>query len=308
RAGEAEVATARDAGVGRIAVRPGFALGALDGDAAVLTLSSPLYTGSPQPDGTAAIAPIAPITATQAAGVLRAGSPVTVTGWGNRAAQPEVGTGRSDYPQELQTATVPVADARDCARHYARIGVRITDRVLCAGLPAGGIDACQGDSGGPLTAVVDGVPVLAGIVSLGSGCAQRDRPGLYARVADRAIGGFLRRAAGLGGELDDGGTSDAMPDDAGRPTSRVAAKDCGRTRCVVNLAVSDPLPSSGVRRVQARLTWKVASRCRRGTGTVRCTRTRARTLRAEAIGGANWGVTARDLVPGRRYVLTLRAE
>ncbi len=57
---------------------------------------------------------------------------------------------------------------------------------LCAGLPAGGIDACQGDSGGPLVATVGGKLRLTGIVSSGYGCALADYPGIYTRVSTYA--------------------------------------------------------------------------------------------------------------------------
>ncbi|MSW52059.1 MAG: trypsin-like serine protease, partial [Actinobacteria bacterium] len=54
---EPEAPTARDVAVTQMVVRPGFTLSNLDGDAAVLTLAEPLYTGSPQIDGTTSIAP-----------------------------------------------------------------------------------------------------------------------------------------------------------------------------------------------------------------------------------------------------------
>lgn len=54
---------------------------------------------------------------------------------------------------------------------------------LCAGLPAGGVDACQGDSGGPLTSTIGGSRRLIGIVSSGEGCALAGYPGIYTRVS-----------------------------------------------------------------------------------------------------------------------------
>ena len=55
-------------------------------------------------------------------------------------------------------------------------------QVICAGVPAGGVDACQGDSGGPLVVSQGGIPVIAGIVSVGNECALAQYPGLYSRV------------------------------------------------------------------------------------------------------------------------------
>ena len=55
--------------------------------------------------------------------------------------------------------------------------------MVCAGIPAGGIDSCQGDSGGPeMVFLKDGTPVVMGIVSWGYGCASPNRYGVYARV------------------------------------------------------------------------------------------------------------------------------
>lgn len=102
----------------------------------------------------------------------------------------------------MRYATVFVADSEQCRRAYADLDlpVNVTDTMICAGHPAGGRDSCrvsdaeeisnrasesadvssfQGDSGGPL--VCDGR--LAGIVSFGASCGQRDYPGVYTAVA-----------------------------------------------------------------------------------------------------------------------------
>lgn len=55
-------------------------------------------------------------------------------------------------------------------------------QVICAGIPSGGVDACQGDSGGPLVVTEAGVPILAGITSVGNECALARYPGLYTRI------------------------------------------------------------------------------------------------------------------------------
>ncbi|NWU92393.1 TMPS4 protease, partial [Upupa epops] len=69
------------------------------------------------------------------------GTALWVTGWG--------------YTQEhgklseiLQQAEVRLVDKESC--NLAAYHGAVTERMLCAGLPQGGVDTCQGDSGGPL--------------------------------------------------------------------------------------------------------------------------------------------------------------
>jgi len=63
--------------------------------------------------------------------------------------------------------------------------------MVCAGTPEGGKDSCNGDSGGALVLKKSGKQV--GIVSWGTGCAEKEHPGVYANVADKDIHDFIDR-------------------------------------------------------------------------------------------------------------------
>lgn len=77
--------------------------------------------------------------------------------------------------------------------------------MLCAGTAAGGIDSCQGDSGGPLVVLVQGSPVLAGITSWGTGCAETGYPGIYTRVTTYTS--WIVNSTGMAGQLSVGATA-----------------------------------------------------------------------------------------------------
>ncbi|XP_053691976.1 trypsin 3A1-like [Sabethes cyaneus] len=114
------------------------------------------------------------------------GKEATVIGWGTTAN----GT-LSDMLQEL---TVPILSNLECKRSgYFRF--QITTRMLCAGFLEGGKDSCQGDSGGPLQLAnpQTGRYEIVGVVSWGNECAQRNYPGVYARVTKFV--GWLRSSS-----------------------------------------------------------------------------------------------------------------
>ena len=84
---------------------------------------------------------------------------------------------------------MPLVDAANCNDANSYNG-QITDRMICAGLDAGGQDSCQGNSGGPLTRGLNNA-VLTGIVSWGFGCARPNLYGVYTRVSEPAIREFI---------------------------------------------------------------------------------------------------------------------
>ncbi|NXW90052.1 TMPS4 protease, partial [Alopecoenas beccarii] len=100
------------------------------------------------------------------------GTSLWVTGWG--------------YTQEhgklseiLQQAEVKLIDRESC--NLSAYHGEVTKKMLCAGLPQGGVDTCQGDSGGPLL-YSGGHWQVVGIVSWGQGCGDPSTPGVYTSV------------------------------------------------------------------------------------------------------------------------------
>ncbi|XP_059178443.1 trypsin alpha-3-like [Physella acuta] len=101
------------------------------------------------------------------------GEHAIVAGWGT------LSSGGSS-PYKLHQVAKPIKSRAVCAERYAPLA--ITARMLCAGLPTGGVDACQGDSGGPLYTYRHNRWTLTGVVSWGIGCAEAGKPGVYADV------------------------------------------------------------------------------------------------------------------------------
>jgi secreted trypsin-like serine protease len=252
-----------------IAIDPSYNPVAADYDAAVLTLSTPLYGGTPPHDGSTAVAPIALISSgladVYANPELTPAEPVTVTGWGQTS---PLAVGAQDpnamLPQQLQGIETHLISNETCARDYAPLGPLgippLTSRMLCAGEPGGGKDACAGDSGGPMVVDVNTPAsppsdyVLAGLVDFGAGCGQAGDPGVYVRIANEDIQSFIRSAARAAGQQLIG-----PPVPSGAPPARVAmTTTSGRARLANTTA-----------RVRSRLTTvRVSCATRTCTGTV----------------------------------------
>jgi trypsin len=174
-------------------------------DVGLLTLARPLWSGpTPNIDGVAKIAPL-PVNAAQAAAYSnpQPGQPIaaTVSGWGDVNPAPTDGP---SYPSELQSVQVPLVGEALCGEEYAAIEQTITPSMLCAGNSRPRTDSCYGDSGGPLVVDRDTPAdppvdyVLVGLVDFGNGCAQSGFPGVYTRIGDAEVAGFL--VSGVGRE------------------------------------------------------------------------------------------------------------
>lgn len=150
---------------------PGFSLGVLHNDLALIHLSSPvaIATGFGLDDNT--------ITNT-----LVSGSPVTAIGWGLTSTTNT--NSSSSVLQQVALDFIPYSTCDDSS-HWNNA---LPANTICAGfLASPPRDTCNGDSGGPLL-VATGASTWkqVGITSFGdsTGCAQSTFPGVYTRVGD----------------------------------------------------------------------------------------------------------------------------
>ncbi|ELK31941.1 Transmembrane protease serine 13 [Myotis davidii] len=100
-----------------------------------------------------------------------------ITGFGKTR---ETDEKTSPFLREVQVGLI---DFRKC-NDYLVYDSYLTPRMLCAGDLRGGRDSCQGDSGGPLVCEQNSRWYLAGVTSWGTGCGQRNKPGVYTKVTE----------------------------------------------------------------------------------------------------------------------------
>lgn len=175
-----------------IIVHPDYGYELHSNDIALLRLATPAVL---RPGGGGQL-PVQPIQIVDPDAGDFTGTMSTVTGWGNRAAQPDPGGG--DFPDTLHQVEVPIISNEDCQEPYVET---IDGSMLCAGYEEGGKDSCNGDSGGPLMIPADDEEwLLAGLTSWGFGCAQPGYPGVYTRLT--TLVGWVLEETGINYEPD----------------------------------------------------------------------------------------------------------
>ncbi len=95
----------------------------------------------------------------------------------------------------------------------------------------------------------------------------------------------------------------AEAQDTVRPTSRVVRSRCTKTVCSIQVQVTDPPPTSGVRTLSASATLRYSGRCRRDGRTRPCTRTRKLSASRSHLGAGRFLVRVRSRTAG---TITLR--
>lgn len=152
--------------VSQVIVHPGFNTATYANDVALIQLAQ---SWTPGPTRQAIRLPFG-----QPASFPNAGASASVSGWGQTAPQ-----GQSSDLLQSAGLSVLAESTGSCGQYGPQYD---GTAHVCAGVIGGQIDTCNGDSGGPLVVDVGGVRVLAGLTSVGNGCAQADYPGLYTRV------------------------------------------------------------------------------------------------------------------------------
>ena len=126
------------------------------------------------------------VSGTAETSLFNPGTLETIAGWGRL----ESG---GDSPDFLQEAQVPIVDDATCDRQLDHMGGIDPATMICAGYAQGGIDSCQGDSGGPMFGkTTGGVWRVVGATSWGDGCAEPNKPGVYAAVGRQVLREWIR--------------------------------------------------------------------------------------------------------------------
>ncbi|KAF6213211.1 hypothetical protein GE061_010928 [Apolygus lucorum] len=129
---------------------------------------------------------IAPICLPMSHGKVRDGSKMIVAGWGSTLTE-TLQEPTTKLPEALQKALLTKISFRACQRnpyigsHLTRVNQMSDREIFC--MVGDNQDSCRGDSGGPVVLRTPQGYVVAGLVSWGLGCNQKDYPAAYTQVS-----------------------------------------------------------------------------------------------------------------------------
>ena len=233
------------------------------------------------------------------------GRQATIIGWGSTT----FGDLGATSPDQLHEAQVPMVSDSACRLSYGLTLGFDAATMVCAGELLGARDTCSGDSGGPLMVPdATGTQVLAGVVSFGLGCGYPTQYGVYARVGDTALYGWITARTGVPGAAPPAPVA-TPPPTAARP-ARLTVGRVTRRGPRVTVRVSTTAP---VRRLRAAIvrvrSGRSATLARVVRGQVRRTATlRLRLRRRSSTRGAiRVALTATD-GQGRRVAASRRVR
>jgi secreted trypsin-like serine protease len=169
RSNQLEFSPHQDRAVSQIIAHPEYYSGGLFNDIAIIKWQTPLENE----------VNIAPICLPDESDVFEAGKYCTITGWGKT----DENSATTDI---LKFVKVPIVNRDTCERQFQqnRLGprFRLHESFVCAGGEEGK-DSCSNDGGSPLVCSrSDGSYVLAGLVSWGLDCGQKNVPGAYTNI------------------------------------------------------------------------------------------------------------------------------
>ena len=203
-------------------------------------------------------------------GLWDGGSPARVIGYGTPGDLLSYGTlFQADVPMVADgdpDSTPGSLDPTTCAGGNL-LSAEDLETMVCAGELYGVKDSCYGDSGGPLMVPATGdlgtgTLVQVGVVSWGYACGAPTKYGVYSRVADNPLSGWIRANAGLGGSSSQGApTGQGAATDTTAPsfTGKVKRKSRSSRRLILTFGSSEAAelettvfrrPAGGARRVK----------------------------------------------------------
>ncbi|XP_061483582.1 transmembrane protease serine 2 isoform X2 [Rhineura floridana] len=150
--------------VARIISHPNYDSTSKNNDVALMKLQSPLLFS----DFTS------PVCLPNPGMMFQPTKPCWISGWGAKRQG-------GNTSKELNAAIVHLIEPSICNDKYIYNGL-ILPTMICAGYLQGMVDSCQGDSGGPLVTLKNALWWLVGDTSWGTGCASRNKPGVYGNM------------------------------------------------------------------------------------------------------------------------------